>query len=457
MKDRLSERFEEFLERKAEQGDFRSEGAFTVRQDVALDKLAEYSLEDKEDWVLKVVQAAVARRAQVLHFKFRRETVEVEFSFPHEFRLSEIGETLLDITKEPTDFARELNVALRTLLPFRALSLATSAGKRLHWDGERLGEGKLIQKFPECSLQLVIQRNRDSLDFLTGTLKRAYESLVLGRLLKNRAVYAPLKLVVDGQVISPQTVKISKRGLSPHGEYSRLLLRANLCEDGQWDDIACPIVPAPHDKWSDRLESDEPFLSALGRVRSSCLLELYCGYNEFEQNVQSHDYRDRLVRTRVAQNIDLKFTRLGVVCATRQLKKFALGGQLVMNGDELESDLMGLRLSVNNEAWAQAQDRLKRAYPLLKRLSEKVRAHRPQVELPAVASGVAKTLGFGAVGAKAILMMLPITLPVLALGAGMGAGAGVLLGTLNVKEDSREQVAQMASWVEVFAAGYEPV
>ncbi|MGE0491436.1 MAG: hypothetical protein AB7S38_19660 [Vulcanimicrobiota bacterium] len=78
------------LGKLAGEGEIESSGSFTVSMERAVDKLRAFRLPGKGDYVLKLVQAAVAARAEAVHIKINRTTVQVRFGLDEPLPIEEL-------------------------------------------------------------------------------------------------------------------------------------------------------------------------------------------------------------------------------------------------------------------------------------------------------------------------------------------------------------------------------
>lgn len=130
-----------YLDKLGSEGSFDSSGGFTMLEINALEKLARYTLADKEDWLLKVVQAAVVARSKALDIKILRSTVEVRFDFPGGEEWEDVARSVVALSQSSGPFAEHLNIALRTLLSHHRFCLLSVHSGALFWDGHEVLAG----------------------------------------------------------------------------------------------------------------------------------------------------------------------------------------------------------------------------------------------------------------------------------------------------------------------------
>lgn len=78
------------LGKLAGEGEVESSGCFTVSMERAVDKLRAFRLPRKAYYVLKLIQAAVAARAEAVHVKINRTTVQVRFGLDEPLPIEEL-------------------------------------------------------------------------------------------------------------------------------------------------------------------------------------------------------------------------------------------------------------------------------------------------------------------------------------------------------------------------------
>lgn len=137
---------ENFLELSSRSGRFESQGVFTLSPEKALEKLAAYQLSRPQDWVLKVLQAAVAGGASSVDIRQGKKVTFFTFS-PHElFDVSRLRKVILTQEHAQGAAVRSLTDGLRAVGfgSRRPFTLALEEGRDcflLGWDGRQLAEG----------------------------------------------------------------------------------------------------------------------------------------------------------------------------------------------------------------------------------------------------------------------------------------------------------------------------
>ena len=135
---------EEFLQSQIQEAAKDSSGRFTLSRDKALEKLAAFQLQGTHWWVLKIVQAAVAVRAQELSIRQTGTDTEFYFSMTEFWSLEQVEEAFHDpeVSSDPglDHLKRGLwSVSLHNMRPFFMAAPGWNAS--LVWTGKTLQRG----------------------------------------------------------------------------------------------------------------------------------------------------------------------------------------------------------------------------------------------------------------------------------------------------------------------------
>jgi len=135
---------EEFLQSQVQEGAKDSSGRFTLSRDKALEKLGAFQLQGAHTWVLKIVQAAVAVRAQQLSIRQTGTDTEFHFVMAQPWSLEQVEEAFHEPEISSDAGLEHLkrglwSVSLHNMRPFLMAAPGWSAS--LVWTGKTLQRG----------------------------------------------------------------------------------------------------------------------------------------------------------------------------------------------------------------------------------------------------------------------------------------------------------------------------
>lgn len=425
--------FDDFLAQESAEGEYSSSGEFTLKLEHALKKLAEMALNAKEEWVLKVVQAAVAVGTRRLDFRIGRRGIQVDLS-GNAMDLTPCIDGLLNPNMEPEPFWKELFVGLRTLLPLATFQVISGSGESIEWKGGELQcAAQPRQPSPDTALTLVVVPN-----------KRLSSKEVLGyiTLLETRALYAPLSLRVDGRELSLEEVHappMPEFGVgTPRWTAPLLHVHSRI----PLSQVTIAVLYKAKDKQLvDGLRSLEPFLSFgldAPKGRESRFLYLKA---EYEDTLEGRKTNFRMLKP---SNFRLCYTRLGVVCYFID-RTSLIGGVLCLPRDDARSDLAGLKIEPDKNNSAARSE----VTPLLRTLSQSILTHQSSYHYYGSDKGRLRAAFAMSGGAGAMLTLMLSANPVVLLTLGGLAGCAGAATMLNFgRDDYHEHLMPMAVAVE---------
>ena len=401
-----------FLTQMGVGGSYESSGTFTILEENALEKLSRFTLGEKEEWLLKVVQAAVVAGSRMLDIKLLRSTVEVRFDFAGELECQDIANTVTDLSNQPGAFAAHFNIALRTLFPHHRFRLFSGTNRDLFWDGQRLYRGVDAEGLVD-RLTLVVERRhlQGKSSWFDSAATR--DALNYEQVLKVKACYAPLTLLLDGGEISPLTVPAPLRtpGQARTNLTSVLLVRRDEEKTSALSGSTC---------LSDGLRADKPLLE-VGQPWSG----------------ESGNFYEMLwsAEDGACGPLYLLMLHHGVVCEEVELSAPACS-VFVATFDGLPTDLSGLRLKWGTDDLKPALSELfnvKRGHELL---DDVLSNYEPNIHISSRTIGQA-TKKFFQVGTLGGLFGLVSSFSLLGGGAGFvfGALSGISEAILHRAED----------------------
>ena len=382
-------KLQEFLDEKAEPGQFDSTGQFKLAGDKALKKLSAHSIQEPSLWVLKVVQAAVAARAQEIHlFHFRRcsraDILMETLPDPQQFQ-----DALLKLEHGDNIFLSQLCIGLRPLLQMdylRVIWLSPEHSGALQWNGRELVTSATHDPYSHKTML----RIEFPVSFFSFSA-RATETT----LLQQRCRWCPIPLKLDGRLVNNED-NLPKSGFpnSRHGTDSPRYLASGwfgLQEDSKFT-TAVPKIAAV-ERFQDPLRGDSPFLywSQPRDCHSLGGFSVFCSYSFTSWVVKEllTNYGKREIGP-LLETFYVGATRYGVLCAYLSSPNFGLGGEFIATGDDLRSDLTGLSLNLTPEWCEKVQEHLKSLNRVLKSTKAEISVHESRL----TPADIAESLGF---------------------------------------------------------------
>ncbi len=331
-----------FLEEKAQPGRFDSEGHFSVSTELALRKLKDHALVDPSQWVLKLVQAGVAGRADEIAIKAFRNSTRADIVLSDLAPLDTFEGALLRLESARGSLMGELCVGLRALLnqhQFRLLWCDGESAQGFVWDGSELHHAK---PHP-CS----VTSSRLRLE-MSGPQCSAASRAEETRLLQERCRWCGVTLTLDGrQVNGPDNLPRSQFPLTRHGTDSPRYLASGWLRDTLPEvEPSDPVSPVLK-KGQDVLRAGTPFLHWPRRQTHQfgggfCL---YVSYEFLDDSSPGFlSYFGDPIPSLLNEVFCLGVNRLGVLCGGYESEDFGIGGQVVICGDALATDLVGLNV-----------------------------------------------------------------------------------------------------------------
>lgn len=353
----MTEPIGEFLDDLSSEGSEADPGQFTISGEKALQKLAEFTLADPKHWVLKMVQAAVCIGATSLHFKQHHLATSVEMDSSESPSAEEVRTAIFEPHVKGSDIAQCLGMALRSLLDSCGFELSLSDGSGLRWKEGVMTPSQGSDALVGLRLEVFIRA--------TTVHERCKDILRTEELLRQRAALATLTITIDGQEITAKEVPWESRyGTQQNKDSPLRLCLANFSHDeGKNQFHLSTDCSLPAKKWfSDALRDDRPFLTwaPSQSFQYQACLELYLTFDVEKQGARP------LIRPR-RDTFTFKYLVKGVVVAERRFSNSALGGHLILQQNDLATDLTGLKAEVTEAAQRQAQGLLLRLLPLVKR------------------------------------------------------------------------------------------
>lgn len=351
-----SQDLQRFLEEKAEPGRFDSQGHFSLSVTDALEKLKEHAVADPAHWILKLVQAGVAGRADEIAIKTFRRATRADLILATLPPLDQLEGALLRLEASRGSLLGELCVGLRALLNLHKFRLLWCDGKRAQgvaWNGRSLDQ---VQPHA-CS----VSSPRLRLEFSgpqVSAAARADEAL----LLEQRCRWCGVTLMLDGrQVNGPGNLPRSQFSSLRHGSGSPRYLASGwlgvpLSEMAKPESISRAITTGRG------VLQTEPTFIHWARQQGHQFEGGFCFFVSYEYvsgvlkdllRLPGHHHSPFLI----SEFFRLGVSRLGVLCGGYESDDFGLGGELVISGDSLPTDLVGLSVEPDSR-WLQEMSRM---------------------------------------------------------------------------------------------------
>lgn len=194
----------EWLKEKQSEGNADSEGSFTLTQDLAWDKLAAFQLPFTEAWAVKLVQAAVALKAQEIAVYQTWQATSVVMRGVCGLRHEELVEAVLGWNRTPPPGLEHLSTAVRVLAKGvkRPFMLDYGEGVAQVWTGSRFAERKVSAR-KDQSLNFTVYHfsfDTHSWQVSSDTMKATIVSL--SDALVKHCYPCPVPLKLDGRAIN---------------------------------------------------------------------------------------------------------------------------------------------------------------------------------------------------------------------------------------------------------------
>lgn len=438
----MSESIENFLDQHAGEGRAVSEGHFTLSGERAFRKLADFSVNKPEQWVLKWVQGAVAGKAEKIEFVQSRRSTIARAWLPSPLSVKHMEAALLGMEAVRTPFWREAVIGMRALLTRGSVALACGQEK-WGWDGSRVREPSALP---------LLKGSTVAVEFIPETTPRAAWQSQEARELQSRCLSCRTPIWLDSIQINSETAR-PQSAHSPleHGMFSpRLLAVGWIPWNGELESE--PEVARPS-AGRDRLRSGRPFLywpeveSPPGRTLAFRLFV-------------SHGKRGSLVGDLLRSKSDSSSellddvfragaSRYGVLCGVMESREFAgLGGELVVEGDELRTDFSGLAVERDEDWWRLLRLAFLKFQRTLRRLTYELKDYEPDSAVSDVKAGLADVFSGLAAGALAGLKGGP-------LGVVITGPVGAYIGYQYSTFEERELVGKVKKTVSVAQASAE--
>jgi hypothetical protein len=205
---------ERFLSAQKSDGEFVSEGQFTLERQHALKKLADYALPFSSAWAVKVIQCAVAGGGDS-PIRVDLAAKETRFFFAgSSLDLGSVEESFFDPEPSANAAVRHLVSALWVVgLRHRwGFQLAVPGSDyTLIWDGAKLHRVTTSRKY-DCAALTVNHAHVGVLAWVGGMMSRGSQNAELLLALAEHCFVCPVPLTVDGRRLD------SLRGCPEHGD-----------------------------------------------------------------------------------------------------------------------------------------------------------------------------------------------------------------------------------------------
>lgn len=374
-------KFEEFLAETAAAGVTDSEGSFSLATEQALKKMSGFTLGAPEEWILKVVQAAVIAKSKHLDFRIRRNAIQVDITSNHEWDLEEFAARILNPDSREELLWKELFVGLRSLLISHRYLLSDSQGKWVTWDGREFQSGDEKKALPGgSSLRILVRKKTESfVDYAKDQVARATEVANYQALLNNRAIYAPLQMTLDGRSLSSRDRLAYREAIMRETSEKKgalALLWAQISPDGDVD-----LSKAPWRPFRDQILSRTYFLSTKPRERQEDDHYFSLRYNFVDTfEAGQHNEPGRWQRKSLESRFSVRLLRWGVVCGSQSFYS-ALEGEYVLPANLEATDLTGLQLEMSSNLLQNCRESLCELEGLVDTLLDELSAHRGAVNV----------------------------------------------------------------------------
>lgn len=203
--------FSQYIEQQRAAGSVESAGSFTLAIEKARDKLSSYSLANPEDYILKLVQCAVALEVKKLNLGLTRNTVLLHFEVDESddtLSVESLTNSLVAPLDETNKARSHLSLALCSIAGLEPVELMWGA-----WDSEgglilSLGHGRseLFRGVPFPRTEPLAEGRKLHLLFLKKQSSNLPLSQTAGEwnALSSSCGFAPINLELDGSKVNPK-------------------------------------------------------------------------------------------------------------------------------------------------------------------------------------------------------------------------------------------------------------
>lgn len=428
----------QFVADKSRAGDFDSAGEFTVSTDRALEKLRVHSLENPSDWVLKMVQAAVAGHASEVRFTQFRNRVKVEFALPQPLERERLAQAWLSPKLgQQGEFLSELLIGLRPFLLSQRLLFRLGKDELLEWVGEELRSSQRSKELwhRHTSFAVVVERRPENRSWLR--FRRAGVDAAEAVALQERARFSPIPVFLDGRRVKPlgrDFVHCANLGKTELVRRHPLALGSLTPEEYQESSfLGEPTLAGARPLKGRALENTIAFANwpVEANSKNCCHFFFVYGWREDFSDGPTPNSK----RSTYPDSFTAHLTRLGVVVGERTAKDMPLGGYVQVALDGARTDLTGLSIQFAGNERARLSGHLVRLAPVLRKLKCTLDRYSPS--LTDVLIGDVPTLGglAGLVGGGFGLMGAPL----------LGAAVGGFFLVYSLTDTGHEELRIFAS------------
>ncbi len=341
-----------FIEQQRAAGSYESAGAFTLSIEKARDKLRSFSLINPEDYLLKLVQAAVSLGVEALNVQLLQRTVLLYFETPED-----------DSTVSVEAVARALTSPLDESNPARAyLTLAMCAvvgqePSELMWgEWDSTGQGAILSlgggrseifrdaPFPRTE-PLATGRN-----FYLFYMQKKFKGIPIGQTaaehsaLTRRCAFAPMPIFIDGCQLEP-SFPVTFPSADPVSELTSPYLGAVDIVADEEPSLRWPPSRSGGRSWRtlpDELTDLSPALPPVYRMRLP---------RDFETPMTKASRFDRAygIPIYLYGHSQIYYVKDGVTLKPVKTHESGGGAFAILDGSSVKTDLTGLQVVVTEE------------------------------------------------------------------------------------------------------------
>ena len=374
-----------YLSLMREPGQIDSEGVFTISGLKAIGKLGSSLLRNKEDWILKVIQAACVGGASSLNITQTKSSTQIRYLIPHEFSMPDLERALTaPLTESENPGLNELASGLRAL----------DMGQNRDWVAKVHVRGQVF--LIGCSDSSISSRRThaerdigEQTDISLGISYPAGESGKIGGLVRfgtaiqnehsillAKARACPIPLFLDGRRIDDL---FESRKESVYLEHSFLGVMASKPDSDLSIQIPGALKENEGFQVQDRFATNAPFyLPPFPEDRkASALLRWHYNYEIFHDSTKKKNREGSFSFAAVPTPSRIHLVRHGVVVGTGILGiTHPISVNIFLPAEHLRSDLSGLTAKTTDVEVELAKQKIRQSGPFLRELCKALKAHK---------------------------------------------------------------------------------
>ena len=341
-----------WLQEAETQGEFESEGSFTLDRRKAWEKLGAYQLPFEDDWALKLVQAAVVdTEVDELNISQSNEDSSFVFRCSSPWSAEWLKDAFYKVDTRLEAGAEHLLIAVRSLALKRRTPffLLFPNGDSLAWNGEEFQHLESSESSGTFTVLVTHYEFGASRSYFSADNRTAADTKErIARHLRSHCHFAPANILLEGRPIanhlcdpvfgateSSENLALSK--LSPHPELPNIEVLT--CSRAGSAQIGGINVTADSSLYAELIEND-----ALTECSAAVLLSVF-----WREEIARRTLKlDKIITNHHQASSELIWLKDGVVLDRESITSpQSLGVGILLSAEGLPTDLTGFRLLDN--------------------------------------------------------------------------------------------------------------